>query len=404
MDVERVGSQGIASGYGETPLSVGWAWPSASLSFEFREMAMVDYCRHLAGHWRALEGQGHAMEIGSECGDALPDSDMPHFAQLICNSAFDIALHDAYGNANGLPVYQTYNAAFMNRDLSSYFGDVAFANRYPEDFFVPDVPQELPVWHLVGGRDLLTDAERTGDEPFDEWPVTLVDWIRRDGLRCLKIKLTGNDRRWDLERLYEVGKIAQKYGVAYLSPDFNCMVYDPGYVFDVLDQLHSRDARTWEMIRYVEQPFPYDLESNRIDVHELAAQKALYMDESAHDWRFVRLGRELGWNGVALKVCKTQTGALLSGCWAKAHGMELMVQDLTNPGIAAIPHVQLAAHLGTIMGVECNAPQFYPAASVAFESRHPGLYERRGGVVKLSNLAGSGFGYNKEDVACLSGK
>ncbi len=61
------------------------------------------------------------------------------------------------------------------------------------------------------------------------------------------------------------------------------------------------------------------------------------MDESAHDWRFVKMGRELGWTGVALKTCKTQTGAILSLCWAKAHGMTLMVQDLTNPMLAQIP-------------------------------------------------------------------
>ena len=95
--------------------------------------------------------------------------------------------------------------------------------------------------------------------------------------------------------------------------------------------------RIYGMILYVEQPFPYDLEAHRIDVHSVSARKPLFMDESAHDWRFVQLGRELGWTGVALKTCKTQTGALLSLCWAKAHGMTLMVQDLTNPMLAQIP-------------------------------------------------------------------
>ncbi len=32
--------------------------------------------------------------------------------------------------------------------------------------------------------------------------------------------------------------------------------------------------------------------------------------------------------------------------------MTLMVQDLTNPMLAQVPHVLLAAHAGTIMGVE----------------------------------------------------
>ena len=107
-------------------------------------------------------------------------------------------------------------------------------------------------------------------------------------------------------------------------------------------------------------------------MRSVSARKPLFLDESAHDWRFVRLGRELGWTGVALKTCKTLTGALLSLCWARAHGMTLMVQDLTNPMFAQIPHVLLAAHAGTIMGVESNAMQFYPDASLPEAQVHPG--------------------------------
>jgi hypothetical protein len=122
------------------------------------------------------------------------------------------------------------------------------------------------------------------------------------------------------------------------------------------------------------------------------------MDESAHDWKLIRLGRTLGWTGVALKTCKTQTGALLSLCWAKAHGMTLMVQDLTNPMLAQIPHVLLAAHAGTIMGVETNAMQFYPDASGPEEAVHPGLYRRREGMVDLSTVRGPGFGYRVDEI------
>ena len=152
------------------------------------------------------------------------------------------------------------------------------------------------------------------------------------------------------------------------------------------------------MIPYVEQPFPYELETYRIPVHSVSARKPLFMDESAHDWAHVRLGRELGWTGVALKTCKTQTGALLSLCWAKAHGMTLMVQDLTNPMLAQIPHVLLAAHAGTIMGVETNAMQFYPDASLPEEKVHPGLYRRRNGEVDLSSIKGPGFGYRLDEI------
>jgi hypothetical protein len=152
------------------------------------------------------------------------------------------------------------------------------------------------------------------------------------------------------------------------------------------------------MILYVEQPFPYELECHPIDVHSVSARKPLFLDESAHDWRMVRLGQRLGWTGVALKTCKTQTGAILSACWAKAHGMGLMVQDLTNPMLAQIPHALFAAHVGTIMGVETNAMQFYPAASAPEATIHPGLYQRRMGNIDLSTLHGPGFGYRLDEI------
>jgi hypothetical protein len=101
---------------------------------------------------------------------------------------------------------------------------------------------------------------------------------------------------------------------------------------------------------------------------------------------------------VALKTCKTQTGAVLSLCWAKAHGMTLMVQDLTNPMLAQVPHVLLAAHAGTIMGVETNAMQFYPEASLPEAAVHPGLYTRRRGCVDLASIRGPGFGYRLSEV------
>ena len=291
------------------------------------------------------------------------------------------------------PVYETYNKKYMPHDLSFYFdGDPAFRGVYPEDFFEA-APAELPVWHLVGGKDFLTEDELTGTEPDDGYPVTLKEWIRRDGLKCLKIKLTGSDPEWDFNRLINVGKIALEFGCEALSPDFNCLVKEPEYVNRILDKLNTEYPEISNLLLYVEQPFPYDLESNRIDVHSCSERKPLFMDESAHDWRLVDLGFELGWTGVALKVCKTQTGALLSACRAKHHGMLLMVQDLTNPMFAVVPHVQLARHVGTIKGVECNAPQFYPEASLDFEKKHPGLYERRNGIVDCSTLTGAGFGY-----------
>jgi len=401
-----------AEGWGETPLSVQWVWPS-SIPYQERNEALQDFCIRLAKAWSEFRETGHPMEVGYEfqsnqlsrlleqynSGRKEP---MPWLAALVCCSAFDIALHDAYGNMHKAYIYETYNSEYMNSDLSSFIypaegTKVSFIGKYPQDFLLPR-QNMLPAWHLVGGKDLIDDNELTGSEPDDGYPVLLPDWIDRDGLKCLKVKLRGDDSEWDYDRLVKVGKIGIEHGVYWLTSDFNCTVTDPNYVNNILDRLIIDYPVIYGMVLYVEQPFPYDLENNQIDVHSVSARKPLFMDESAHDWHLIKLGRKLGWTGVALKTCKTQTGALLSLCWAKAHGMTLMVQDLTNPMLAQIPHVLLASHAGTIMGVETNSMQFYPDASIPEEKVHPGVYRRRNGMIDLSTIKGYGFGYCLGDI------
>jgi len=406
---------GIAEGWGETPLSVQWVWPSP-LPYADRHERLKQFCTVLAKAWTEFDCSGHPIEIGYDFqeqvlpgllkkanGQVAQNSEpLPWLGALVCDSAFDLAVHDAFGQLLRRDVYETYGREFMSRDLACFLTptsetNISFAGRYASDFLGPR-KERLPAWHLVGGLDLLDASELTGQEPNDGHPILLADWIRRDGLKCLKVKLRGNDAAWDYERVVRVGRIAIARDVDWLTADFNCTVRDPAYVNELLDQLQDEYPRIYGMILYVEQPFPYDLDRHRIDTHSVSARKPLFLDESAHDWRFVKLGRELGWSGVALKTCKTQTGALLSCCWAKAHGMTLMVQDLTNPMLAQIPHVLLAAHVGTIMGVETNAMQFCPEASRPEAAVHPGIYQRRNGQLDLSSVRGPGFGYRLSEI------
>lgn len=405
-----------AEGWGETPLSVQWVWPSA-IPYEQRQEALQTFCRQLTELWSSITTRGHPLDIGYEFQETvLPgflsgfnrrhragQEPMPWLAALVCCSPFDLALHDAYGNLLARPVYETYGPEFMNRDLAAFLlpavgSSVSFKGKYPAEFLAASPPDRLVAWHLVGGLDPLDDSERTGAEPSDGYPVTLEQWIERDGLKCLKVKLRGNDADWDFQRLVRVGQIALGRGVNWLSADFNCTVREPAYVNGILDRLLDAQPRIYGMLLYVEQPFPYELEQYPIDVRSVSARKPLFLDESVHDWKHVRLGRDLGWSGVALKTCKTQTGAILSACWAEAHGMSLMVQDLTNPMLAQISHVLLAAHVGTIMGVETNATQFYPEASRPEAAVHPGLYQRRDGELNLTSVRGPGFGYRLEEI------
>ena len=148
------------------------------------------------------------------------------------------------------------------------------------------------------------------------------------------------------------------------------------------------------MLLYVEQPFPYDLEANPIDVRSVsAAQAAVHGRECATTGSIVRLGRSLGWSGVALKTCKTQSGRPAEPVLGQG---PRHAADGPGPGQSdACPdrHVQLAAHAGTIMGVETNGSQFFRRPRAARPKSIP-AFTPRGGQIDLSTIQGPGFGYN----------
>ncbi|NLG29109.1 MAG: hypothetical protein GX557_14455, partial [Chloroflexi bacterium] len=270
-----------AVGWGETPLSAQWVWPSTLAESE-RRAELQGFCQRLARAWADLGVSGHPVEIGHTLQrDLLPGllkqaneeravaaggevEGMPWLAALVCCSPFDIALHDAYGALHGRPVYDLYGGEWLGTDLARFLtpadgADVGFAGRYPADYLVFPRAQSLPAWHLVGGVDALGVEDLTGSEPQDGYPVLLPDWIARDGLFCLKVKLRGNDAGWDYARLVRTGQIGVAQGVQWLTADFNCTVTDPGYVNEILDRLAREQPRLYGMLLYVEQPFPYDL-------------------------------------------------------------------------------------------------------------------------------------------------
>src|SRR2546421_6559393 len=99
-----------AQGWGETPLSVQWVWPS-KLSYEYRHQRLKELCILLAKEWIHLDGSGHPVEIGYDFQEQVlptllahfnqqnsqPPEPVPWLAALVCCSAFDLATHDAFG-------------------------------------------------------------------------------------------------------------------------------------------------------------------------------------------------------------------------------------------------------------------------------------------------------------------
>ena len=155
----RTGDGQEARGFGSMTLGNAWAYPTAShdvglgamvaLAHELRMLtADCDEEGHPIDLFRVLEPSYlRAAEAVSKTRTlATP---IPKLCTLVVASAFDAAIHDAYGKAMGMSCYETYGPTFMRNDLSVDLG-AAFKGEYLERY-VPSAPQpSMPVFHSVG--------------------------------------------------------------------------------------------------------------------------------------------------------------------------------------------------------------------------------------------------------------
>lgn len=403
----RTGAGREAQGFGSMTLGNAWAFPAAgqdaglgamvALAGELRRLtADCDERGHPIDLFRALEPTYLSAAEALSRTRALPVP-VPKLCTLVVASAFDAAIHDAYGKAFGVSSYETYGPSFMTRDLSHDLGP-PFKGEYL-DRYVPSRPRPTtPVFHSVGASDPLEAADvraRVGDG----LPETLEEWIPRDGLIRFKIKLNGGNLDADFERVVRIDRVVTRAqaarGVAdwKYSLDFNEGCPNVAYLLEFIRRVRQATPVGFERVLYIEQPTARDLRTDRANVmHEAARLRPVVIDESLTDLESLRLAREMGYTGVALKACKGQSQAMLMAAAAQKFGMFLCVQDLTCPGASLIHSAGIAARVPGNAGIEANARQFVPSANAPWEARFPGLFTIHSGVMNTAQLTGGGLG------------
>jgi L-alanine-DL-glutamate epimerase-like enolase superfamily enzyme len=374
-----------ATGRGSIYLSDLWAWPDESLLHDDRDAALRRLCETIAVELPSyLRGEAwHPLEIGLRihhlvC-DELPMSpDPPSLARAMCGSPFDAAIHDAAGRALGVSAFTLYDDAVELPSADAYFPEDGACRAIAALIQIPK--RELPAWYIVSKDDSLEK--------------TLAPAIRKHGFRCFKLKLTGRDNRFDVERTAEVFRAIQSNGIhnPRLTVDTNEANPSAESVLDYLDGLKNVYAEAYAALEYLEQPTSRDIREHRFDWRAVAAQKPVLLDEGLTDLSLLEEARSQGYSGLALKTCKGHSMLLAAAAWAHRRGMLISLQDLTNPGISLIHGALTGAHLPTVNGAELNSPQFTPAANVEFAMRLPGLFDPRDGVHGLPHSVPDGLG------------
>jgi L-alanine-DL-glutamate epimerase-like enolase superfamily enzyme len=405
----RTGDGKEAEGFGSMTMGNAWAFPRAP------QDVGLDVMKTLAGRLEritaACDESGHPLDLGQALEPAflkaaaelsreraanLPGA-IPKLCTLVVASAFDAALHDAYGKAFGRSVYLTYGADFMTRDLSHHLGP-DFRGEYLDRYVEGHPHPHTPVFHSIGASDPL-EAGDVKQPLGDGLPDTFEQWIARDGLYRFKIKLNGGNLPADFERTVRIDRIISRVlparGVAdwKYCLDFNEGCPDVAYLLEYLRQLKQATPQGFGRILYIEQPTGRDLAASRSNVmHQAARLVPVVVDEGLTDLQTLLLARQMGYTGVALKACKGQSQAMLMAAAARKYGLFITVQDLTCPGASLIHSAGIAARVPGNAGIEANARQFVPSANAPWEARFPGVFTIKNGAMATGLLTGPGLG------------
>jgi L-alanine-DL-glutamate epimerase-like enolase superfamily enzyme len=405
----RTVSGTVTRGFGSMPLGNVWAYPSKVLKYDETITAMKALAERLAKITGSYRETGHPIDINhalepvyltaaDEVSRDLKLADpIPKLCTLVVASPFDAAIHDAFGKAHRRNCFSTYGPDLMTHDLSRYLGP-AFKGEYLEGYILKQAKPRMPLYHLIGALDPLNDTE-VRQRINDGEPETLPEWIGRDGLTHLKIKLNGDNLDWDVERVVRVDRVSSEtqarrgVGTWHYSLDFNEKCPNVAYLLEFLGQVKAQAPAGFERIQYIEQPTGRDLKANRGNVmHEASKLRPVVIDESLTDLESLKLAREMGYTGAALKACKGQSQALLMAAAAQKDGMFLCVQDLTCPGASLIQSASIAAHVPGVAAIESNSRQYCPTANEAWAERFPGIFRIRDGTMQTSLLDGVGLG------------
>lgn len=397
-----------ARGFGSMPMGNVWSFPSKTMPYERTLEAMKVLAARVAKITESYKEYGHPVDLNWRLEEEYKkaaaqvsrelalDEPIPDLCTLCVASPFDAAVHDAFGKLHNRSTYQTYGPDLMRHDLSRYIGD-EFRGEYLEKYVLKTPKPAMPLYHLVGAVDPIfeSDIEKRIN---DGLPETLPEWIRYNGLTHIKIKLNGEDLKWDTARLLAVDRATSETQAArgvtrwHYSLDFNEKCPNVGYLLEMMRTIKEKAPAAFGRIQYVEQPTRRDLKADRANVmHEAAKLCPVVIDESLTSKEMLMLAREMGYSGAALKACKGQAQALLMAAVAQKYRMFLCVQDLTCPGASLIHSAGLAAHVPGVAAIEANARQYVPAANKGWEERFPGIFTIKDGIMKTGVLKGPGL-------------
>lgn len=350
-----------------------------------------------------------------EAGKALGEEPL---TATFSSAMVERAVVDGVCRLHSKPIFEAFHEGLLGFDpvqihpeLEGFEWQSSFRNSPKTRFYLR---------HTVGLGDPITsddldDKNRAGDGE----PETLEEYVKRDGIRYFKIKVSGRPD-WDFERLERIWAVLPTNEKAGITIDANESYQDLESLQEFVGRLESDLSGFYQHLLYLEQPVPRALTFDpKVEpaIRKMTESLPVIIDEADAALNSYKEAIALGYSGVSHKNCKGFFKSLLNHCLTARYRNEgkkvfMSAEDLMQ--VPVVPLHQDFASLG-ILGIEhCerNGHHYNYNLSMLTESEkavvaknHGDLYEERDGhrflrvvegQVECGSLQCPGFGVSDE--------
>ena len=304
-----------------------------------------------------------------------------------------------------------FEPAKIHRDL----GKLNFARTLPARPVT-----RIAIRHTVGLLDPLTAANVPAKKRInDGLPESLAEYIKTDGIRHFKVKISGDPKR-DLKRIENVWNVVQSAQEPVITLDANESYGDLRSFADFVARLEKDHVGAFQHIIYIEQPLPRAMKigiSERKLLRRIAEKKKLIIDEADGTLMSFAAALKNGYAGTSHKNCKgffksLSNHALVAHHRRKGRDLFLSAEDLQNLPIVPLHQDFVTVGLLGLEHAERNGHHYNFGLSMLSDKdkagiakHHTDLYERRkgewflkirNGQVQTGSLQCPGFGVRFE--------
>jgi hypothetical protein len=279
---------------------------------------------------------------------------------------------------------------------------------------------QIAVRHTIGLKDVLREKDiQEKDRVNDGLPETLEEYIKIDGIRHFKIKVSG-DPDYDVKRLSQIWEVVVKATEPVITLDANESYQDLKTLDMFVQKFEDELIGMFQHVECIEQPLPRSVQLNRENekwIRKINERKPLIIDESDGDVNAFKRAFAAGFAGTSHKNCKGFFKSLLNYGLLTHYSLQGRFCIMTAEDLQNLPVVPLQQDFASVamLGIEhCerNGHHYNYGLSMLSEKdkqraakHHPDLYTKRGdeyflkivdGQVQCRSLQCSGFGLQDE--------